>query len=177
MGHMDWSLLNVADYFILGSILLSAVLSVSRGFVREALSLAGWFGAFWLSMHYAPQVYPMVSKFLAMAVHSNEMRAALTQGLLFVVILFGLTFVIGIIAGWIRNSSLSGVDRLVGLLFGLARGVFIVALSVGLVSKVSAVTEHPQWKGSQCIPEVKPISDWLLRLFPHDLSWDDLYKN
>lgn len=137
----------VVDLVLLGAVLVSALVGVLRGFVKEAVSLAVWIGAFWCALRFGE-----VGEAL-LAGHLDDPLLLRWGGrlLVFVVVLFAGTL-LGWLAGFlIRNSVLTGPDRMLGLLFGVARGVVVAALVVmGL--NAGGFDDEPWWQRSKLIP-------------------------
>ena len=117
--------LTLVDYTFLLIIIVSTLMSLIRGFVREALSLATWGFAVWATFAFSEKVSMYLSLYI-----SND---ALCMGVS-IVGLFLLTLAIGMTVSYIltklmAKSNLSGTDRLVGVIFGAGRGVILVDIS------------------------------------------------
>ena len=114
------------DAIVLAVIALSAIVAYFRGFVRELLSIGAWIGAVVLALALQPW-----SRSFFTNIFQTQGWLADVAGLaaVFVVILIILKLLINWIGGMVRASALGGVDRALGVLFGLARGAFLVALA------------------------------------------------
>jgi membrane protein required for colicin V production len=153
------------DITILAIIAISVVISFFRGFLREALSLAVWIAAFWVAWLFFRDLAP----FFAQWVTAPSLQLALAYTL----IVIGAVIVGGIIS-WligllIDKSGLSGTDRMIGLFFGAARGVIIVAIVV-LLAGMTAFPQDPWWQESQLIPYFETIALRLKELLPEDIG-------
>ncbi|HYY15797.1 MAG TPA: CvpA family protein, partial [Gammaproteobacteria bacterium] len=135
--------MNWADYIILAIILLSALLSVGRGFVREVLSLLGWVAALWVSISFSPAL----SERLYSVVSVPSMRRVLGFLTLFIATLLLAAGVNYLITKLIIKKGLSSTDRALGILFGMARGIAIVAIMV-LMAGLTPLPQDPWWKES-----------------------------
>ena len=135
------------DFVIVGIIALSAVISLVRGFVREAVSLAGWIVAVWLSITYVDVVALYLQPYIA--VPSLRMAAAFAT--VFIGVLVASGFVVFIIGFVIDKTDMSGTDRVLGVVFGLARGVAIVGVVVALAG-LTPVPQDPWWRQSVSLP-------------------------
>jgi membrane protein required for colicin V production len=132
---------NGFDFAILGVIALSAIFAFARGLVREALSIVAWVGAALITLYGFNRVYGLVSRFVA-----TPLLADLVAGAgLFVVSLVVLTILTGYVARFVQSSSLSPIDRTLGLIFGLARGAFLVSLAYLMLDITVPQGDRPGW--------------------------------
>lgn len=149
------------DYAILAIIVLSTLISLIRGFVREALSLVTWATAFWLAITFNPSL----SQYLQATIQQAELRTAASFGILFVgTLLVGgiINFMLGSL---MQRVGLSGTDRMLGMLFGLGRGILLVALLLSLGSFTS-LAQHEQWKSSRLVSYFTPLEQWMRQFMP-----------
>jgi membrane protein required for colicin V production len=116
--------LNIVDYSVIGIILLSGLLALMRGFVREVLSLAAWVGAYFI----AAKEYKFAEPWTHKLIRNETGSTALAAVIIFVVALTVLTLAGYFIARLIRGRTLTSIDRSLGFLFGLFRGALIVCL-------------------------------------------------
>ncbi len=117
--------MNALDIAVIAVILLSGLFAFSRGFVREGLSIASWIGASAAAVYaYEPGI--RIAKGLKLPELVAQGAAILLP---FIVALVLLSIVTNFIAHRVRHSALSSVDRTLGLVFGLARGVLLVCLA------------------------------------------------
>lgn len=155
-------LIGYADIIILAVLLISMVMSLWRGFVREALSLVIWIAAFWIAIHF----YPDVSNYLVEKISTPGLRMMVAFSVLF----FG-TLIIGGIVSYciihlIKKTGLSGTDRMLGAGFGLLRGIVIVALGI-MGADMLHLSSDPKWQNSHFIPLFQQVADWLKQVIPH----------
>ncbi len=158
---MSWQNLNWADYTILGIIGFSTLISLIRGFVREALSLIIWVGAFWIAYRYAT---PFAQQFLK-GIQSEGMKTPVSFGILFLGVLILGALLNYIMSRLVSQTGLSGTDRVLGLVFGMGRGVFLVAV-VALVVPMTAVNKSTWWQESQLVPEFEGLALYLHGMLP-----------
>lgn len=109
-----------------------------RGFVTEAFSLASWVVAFWVGLNFSREL----SVYFEATVPMPSVRIALSFALLFL-----LTLVVGsllrmILRQLVTSTGLTGSDRFLGLIFGIARGVLVVAILV-LLAGLTPVSRRP----------------------------------
>lgn len=120
--------MNFVDIVVLAVIALSTLLALSRGFVKEVLSIFGWIGAAigtFLAFFYVPQVRAFFNSQIAEPVLA-DIACAVS---IFVILLILLGFLNHAIASRVHASSLGPLDKSLGLVFGLVRGVVLVALA------------------------------------------------
>ena len=133
--------LNVVDYTILGILVLSGLLALMRGFVREVLSLLSWAGAYFAAAQLYPLAEPLTRKFM----HGQTGTTAAAAVIVFVVALIVLTIVSMLIARFIRGRTLTAIDRSLGFIFGLLRGALVVSLLYFVaVSVLWPEMDHPK---------------------------------
>lgn len=149
---------NWADWAIIAISTLSCVISLVRGFVKEALSVAIWVIAFGVATWFSPKLAPMLAVYID-AVSLRQMAAFAS--------LFVVTLLIGgavnyLLSTLIRATGLSGTDRLLGVLFGLIRGFVIIMVIVLYLPKMVPVDQDTWWSES--------------KLIPHFLSFEDKFR-
>lgn len=152
------------DYVILGVIGLSTIISLVRGFVREALSLVVWVFAFWVAWTF----------FRELAVHLGVFSVpSVRLGVAFA-ILFIATLIVGALVNYligqlVDKTGLSGTDRLIGMLFGAARGALLIAVLV-LLAGLTPFPEDPWWQESRLLGHFQELATWLKGLLPEDIG-------
>ena len=133
--------MNALDLAIIAVVALSGVFAFARGFVREALSIAAWVGAAVITLYGFNYVYGAIFRFV-----TTPLIADLIAGAgLFVASLIVLTILTGYLAHFVHSSSLSPIDRTLGLIFGLARGLVLVSLAYLVVDVSLPRNEQPGW--------------------------------
>jgi membrane protein required for colicin V production len=113
------------DGVVLAVLALSALIAYFRGFVREVLGIGAWAGAIVVALWFQPALKPLVLKYLP----ESWMAEIVALGIGFLVTLLVLKLMIAWLAGAVRHSVLGGVDRALGIVFGFARGAFLVVLA------------------------------------------------
>jgi len=152
--------MTFVDWLIVAILAISALISIKRGFVKEALSLAIWLIAFLVASTFSPLLAPILANYLD--IPSIQQMAAFA-------ILFIATLVVGgginyLVATLIKVSGLTGTDRLLGLLFGVIRGGAIIMLLVIYLPKFLPVKEDLWWQHSSLIPHFVAFEDDFWRL-------------
>lgn len=152
---------NWADYAIIGFVAFSILISIVRGFVREALSLTTWIIAIWVGATYSSLLKVPLTPYI----HSEMVRGGVAFFILFAITLIIGTIISFLITQIVRKTGLSGTDRMLGIVFGLARGALVVALML-LIGGLSTMPQTDWWKGSVLIPHFQPMAAWLHGFFP-----------
>ncbi len=133
--------MNALDLAIIAVIALSALFAFARGFVREALSIIAWVGAAAITLYGFNNVYAITVRFV-----TTPLLADLIAGAgLFVISLIVLTIITGYIARFADLGALSPINRTLGLIFGLARGLVLVSLAYLVVDVSLPQNDRPPW--------------------------------
>lgn len=146
----------VIDYVIIAVIVISALVSFARGFLREALSLIAWSLAIVSAFNFAPDAAPYFGKWLA--------DPTLQYWAAVVALFLGTLLVCGIV-NWLIGQffsefGTSGTDRSLGILLGGARGAVVVALLL-LGGKVISLPLDKWGEGAKIYPHFTQFSEWL----------------
>lgn len=124
--------LTIIDGVVAVVIILSALLAYSRGFVREALAIAGWIGATVVAFIFADQVEPLVKQIPVLGDiigDSCELSIIGAFAGVFAVALVVFSIFTPLFSSIIQRSALGGVDQALGFLFGVFRGILLVAVA------------------------------------------------
>jgi len=144
------------DYFLLGVVILSGVVGLFRGFVKEALSLGVWVVAIWCAWKFAGLASAQMTGWVEDPV--LRLWAARVVVLVAVLILGGL--LTALLSFLLDQTGLTGTDRLLGGLFGLGRGAALAALVV-MALQFTGFDADPWWAESKLIPYAEPVADLL----------------
>ncbi|CAL7962900.1 colicin V production protein [Gammaproteobacteria bacterium] len=157
--------LNIADYIIVAVVFISVLISLVRGFFKESISLIIWILGFWVAISF----YDMCAATLEPYIANVSVRIIISfAGLFLMVLIFGAIFSY-LLSFIIIKSGLSGFDRLLGMVFGCARGVLLVSVILLLISTTSFVQDD-WWKKSILIPHLQVIVDWLHVFLPQKIT-------
>lgn len=171
---------TLIDAVVAGIIVLSAVLAYSRGLVREVLAIAGWVGAAVLAFVFAPAAEPLVREAPVIGDFLGDSCE------LSVIAAFAAVFAIGLViaalftplfSSVVQRSVLGGLDQALGFLFGVLRGVVLVAIAFLVYDRAVAANTVPmvddsrsakvfasfQAKIDENVPEDAP--GWIVRQY------------
>ncbi len=154
------------DYIIITIIVISTIISLFRGFIRESLSLAGWILAFWISMIFISQMSLLIKPYLNLP---PSILSVVSFIILFVLTLMTTVLVINVISSLVNKTGLSGTDRSIGILFGLARGGVIVAVLI-LLAEFTQIPQDPWWQKSFLIPHFQQLTVAIKAFLPLDIA-------
>lgn len=154
-----------ADIVILAVIGVSALISVFRGFLREVLSLLAWVLAFWMALTFTPLVAPWFEGL----VEVPSIRFILAFAALFVMTLLGVSLIGYLIVKLMGKTGLTGTDRILGLLFGIARGGVIVLLLV-LLAGLTRVPQDPWWQQARLLLHFQQAAVWTRGYLPASVA-------
>lgn len=144
------------DWVILAIIGVSALISLLRGFVREALSLAGWVAAFFI----AKMFYEPLAELLVDHIETNSIRLGVAWLSIFVATLIVAGIINYTVGRMVDAAGMSGTDRFLGMFFGALRGVLIVALLVLGLKQFTPVPKDKWWGESSLIPHMEVVAAW-----------------
>lgn len=123
---------TIIDGVVALIIVLSALLAYSRGIVREVMAIAGWVAAAVLAFIFAPQVEPLIKEVPVLGefiADSCELSIIAAFAAVFAVALIVMSFFTPLFSSLVQRSALGGVDQGFGFLFGVARGILLVAIA------------------------------------------------
>lgn len=154
------------DGVVLAVLAVSAVVACLRGLVQEALGVGAWVGAALAGFSLRPALAPTVLGW----VEEPWVADALAIAGVFVVVLIILKVVIAAIARRVQDSVLGGTDRALGLVFGLARGAFLVVVAYILGGMVlPAADRWPEAvREARSLPLAMEGATWLVDRLPPD---------
>lgn len=153
------------DWVIIAIVGISTLISLKRGFVREAMSLVIWVGAFVIARTF----HPSMQALLAGTVETPTVRLVAAFAILFVSTLIVGALVSNGLATLVRATGLSATDRVLGTVFGLARGLIVVVVALALL-RMTPVTEDTWWQRSVTVGELVKVEEWSRDLLGDDIN-------
>lgn len=158
---VDWYKFNAVDWTIIAIVGISIALSLWRGFVREAVSLAGWLAAFFIANMFATKMELVLTQWIA----NETARYVAAFGILFVATLLVANVLGALGTQVVRVTGLSLLDRLLGTVFGFARGIIIVLVAAYLLRQLAPPQNLVWLEQSQLMPHVDMLGHWVELLF------------
>jgi membrane protein required for colicin V production len=151
------------DLVLIGVMVLSGLIAFMRGLVREVLSIAAWVGAGAVAFTALPAIRPIIGPHMP----SPEWTDPAGYIILFLISLIVFSLIAKTIGGAIRSSAIRGIDRSLGLLFGLARGLAL-AIVVYIVACMASPPDHwpPSVLESRSLPYIYTGAAWVARQMP-----------
>ncbi|MGI9237786.1 MAG: CvpA family protein [Woeseiaceae bacterium] len=155
----------IIDIIIAVALLISIVVGIVRGFVKEAISIAALLIAIWAALYFGPAVGDVSSSWLS----SEGLQMWFGRVLVFAIVLS-----IGGLLGWgisklVRMSVLGGMDRFLGSLFGVVRGILLLAVFI-IGGQFAGFDQDDWWLQSRTIPHVEVVADWIKVMAPQGLE-------
>lgn len=158
------------DYSIIGLILISSIIGLFRGFIKEAFSLAIWGVATWVGLHFSRSLSGLIESLI---------RSPSARIIVAFIILFLITLVLGALVSYllgelVKKTGLTGSDRFAGMIFGITRGLIVVSLVV-MLAGLTPLPEDTWWKESVLIPPFQSLAVWLRDFIPigmNDISFN-----
>jgi membrane protein required for colicin V production len=153
------------DLIIVGIVIISALISLVRGFVKESISLASWVLAGFIALRY----FAPLAELLEPYVESPTIRTGTSFAILFVC-----SLIIGAIVNFmasqlVTKTGLSGTDKSLGVVFGAARGLLIVVILV-LLAGLTPMPSESWWQASTMIDYFSSMANWIKDIMPDDLA-------
>lgn len=149
------------DYVLLFLLIGSMLVSLTRGLVREMISLVSWIVAFYVALHYGDVLAP----WLPQAISGEVLRVIVA----FVVLFIGTRIVMVLLAKLaslvVQASGLTFMDRLLGALFGLAKGA-LIALALVLLCGMTKIPQQPFWKNAMFSPVAEVVAKSVMPYLP-----------
>lgn len=153
------------DYAIIGVISISLIIGLFRGLMSEAFALVSWGIAFWVGLTFSASFATLLES----SITDPSARIAVAF-----IVLFLLTLILGAIINkllsvLIDKTGLTGTDRLAGLVFGVARGIFLIVILV-MLAGLTPLPESSWWKESQLLPLFQSLAVWLKLHVPDSIA-------
>jgi membrane protein required for colicin V production len=160
---------QLLDLILFGIMIISGLLALMRGFTREVLSLVAWGAAAACGFVAAfnPQLVDLASQYLEPVIVA---RIA-SGGIVFLVILIVVSLISVKIADFVLDSAAGAFDRTLGFIYGLLRGLVLVAVAYLFYGWLTPPEKQEEWvKNAQSLPYIKSVGDFILGFFPPDIA-------
>src|SRR6059058_5326159 len=157
--------ITILDLVLLGVMLISGLLAMVRGFMREILSIAAWGAAALVTLYAFSKLLPSAKAYFG----SDTIAAVVVVAGTFIGTLIVVSVITVRISDMILDSRIGALDRTLGFLFGLGRGLLIVVVAFLFFSWLVPDKQRPDWvNGAKSLTVLKSTGDWLMALLPDD---------
>lgn len=148
--------MNLTDYLVIVAVVISALIGAMRGFLREAVALVAWIIALFIAWHFSDLIEPHLGGLL-----SGSYVKPWAARVIIVLLILLLGALIGALLGhFVRLSMFSGMDRFLGLVFGLLRGVVVLGVFV-ILGQLLKLDGEKWWTRSLLIPYGESVANGL----------------
>jgi membrane protein required for colicin V production len=162
--------LTIVDYVVLGVLLLSGLIAAYRGFLKETLSVSSWLVAALAAVFFWPVTKPFARAMIEIQILADILALV---GVFFL-ILIPASFVSFRLSEIVRESRAGPLDRSLGFVFGLARGLLVVGLGYVVFTSLAAEENHPDWvREARLLPVVRGTADVILSLGDKEKKQND----
>lgn len=157
------------DLFLLGIMLISGLLALLRGFTREVLSLLAW-GLAALGAYFTFKQRLGVD-YIMPYVNNDKIALAIVAAIAFLLVLIIVSVVSVKISDSVVDSSAGAFDRTLGFIYGIARGLVLVAIAYMFYGWATPADKRPDWMmNAQTLPLIQKVSDLLISVMPPDVA-------
>jgi membrane protein required for colicin V production len=157
--------ITLLDILLLVVMLISGLLAMIRGFMREILSIGAWIIAALVTLYGYSRVLPIAQGYFA----SNTVAAAVTIASIFLLTLLIVSVITVRISDMILDSRVGALDRTLGFLFGLGRGLIIVVVAFLFFAWLVPDRSQPEWvRGAKSKVVLQSTGQWLISMLPDD---------
>src|SRR5499425_2171853 len=157
--------ITLLDIILLLVMLVSGLLAMIRGFMREILSIAAWGVAALVTLYSYPRVLPLAKQYFA----SDSVAAAVSAGGIFLATLLIVSIITVRFSDMVLDSRVGALDRTLGFLFGLARGLIIVVVAFLFFAWLVPDRSQPEWvRSAKSRVVLQGTGDWLMSMLPDD---------
>lgn len=157
--------MNWVDLIIFAIIVISALISLVRGFVKESISLASWVVAGFIALRYFTALADLLEPYIESPTIRNGTGFA---------ILFVCSLIVGAVINFmasqlVSKTGLSGTDKSLGVVFGAARGIIIVIMLV-LLAGLTPMPSESWWNESTMVEYFASMASWIKDILPDDVA-------
>ena len=155
------------DLAVLAIVLISAILSMLRGFTREVLAIASWAAAAAAAYYFYPAVMPYLTPYI----HKEIISAAVSAALVFFATLIVVSLFTVRLSDAILDSKIGALDRSLGFLFGVARGFLLAVVAFAIFNWLVADKQQPEWvRNAKARPVLTETADRIKAMLPEDAA-------
>src|SRR5271156_6257376 len=155
------------DLAVLGIVLVSAFLSMLRGFTREVLAIASWVAAAAAAYYF----YPLVVPYLTPYIHKDVIAQAAAAAIVFFVTLVVVSLFTVRLSDAILDSKIGALDRTLGFVFGVARGFLLAVVAFAIFNWLVSEKQQPEWvKNARTRPVLAETANRIVAMLPTDAA-------
>jgi len=156
---------SYVDLVVVLIVLVSTGYAIWRGFVSETLSIFAWAAAAFAALYFAPVVAP----FARGLVSPEWIGTAGAYVIVFLAVLVPLSFISFRFAESVHNSPVGALDRSLGGIFGVVRGLAVVGIAYIIFSAFVPVPRQPDWMTEAgTLPIIQSSAEVILTLIPDE---------
>ncbi len=157
--------ITLLDIILLLVMLVSGLLAMIRGFMREILSIGAWGVAALVTLYSYPRVLPLAKQYF----NSDSVAAAVSAGGVFLTTLLIVSIITARVSDMVLDSRVGALDRTLGFLFGLARGLVIVVVAFLFFAWLVPDRSQPEWvRSAKSKLVLQNTGQWLMSMLPDD---------
>ena len=157
--------ITILDLVLLAVMLISGLLAMVRGFMREILSIAAWGAAALATLYAYQKLLPTAKAYF----NNDTVATAVTVAGVFIGNLIVVSIITTRVSDMILDSRIGALDRTLGFLFGLARGLLIVVVAYQFFIWLVPDKQQPDWvRGAKSRTMLDSTGEWLKGLLPDD---------
>jgi membrane protein required for colicin V production len=156
---------TLLDLILIGVMLISGLLAMIRGFIREILSIASWVIAALVTLYSFSKLLPFAKSYF----NNDILAAGVVIGGVFLATLLIVSVATVRFSDMVLDSRVGALDRTLGFLFGLARGLAIVVVAYLFFDWLVPDRSQPEWiRGAKSLVVLRDTGDWLKSMLPDD---------
>jgi membrane protein required for colicin V production len=161
------------DIFLIAVMLISGMLAMVRGFIREVLSIAGWIAAAGAALYAYARLLPAAKAYF----NNDYIATGVTVAGSFLLTLIIVSILTVRISDKILDSRIGALDRTLGFLFGLTRGLLIVVVAFVFFDWLVPAKSQPTWvTNAKSLVVLRKVGDDLISMSPDIEAWYSKYK-
>lgn len=157
--------ITLLDIILLAVMLISGLLAMIRGFMREILSIGAWGVAALVTLYSYGRVLPLAKQYFS----SDMVAAGVSAGGVFLGTLLIVSIITARVSDMVLDSRVGALDRTLGFLFGLGRGLIIVVVAFLFFAWLVPDRSQPEWvRGAKSKLVLQNTGQWLMSMLPDD---------
>ncbi len=160
---------QILDIVLVGIMLISGFLALMRGFVREVFAIVSWGGA--VVAAYIAFDYEPLRQLASQYIESETFSRLVIVGAVFLVTLVIFSLITMKLADWILDSGIGALDRTLGFVFGLARGLLLVAVAYIFFIYWIPQDQFPKWVSqAKTLRTIDHTSTYIIAVLPNEIQ-------